>query len=79
MGWELAIEDLREAEFDQEAHQQGYVIDPLVGQFEGGGHDRSPTRSSGKASLYSARRPGRKIQGKEREHGNDTQIGLRCN
>jgi hypothetical protein len=70
VGWELAVEDLRETELDQEAQQQGYVIDAFVGQFEGGAHDRSPTRSWGKTSLYCERQPGWKVQGKEREHGN---------
>ena len=79
MGREMAVEDLGEAEFDQEAQEQGHVIDAFVGQFQGGVHGRTPTRSSGKASLYREGRPGRKIQEKEREHGNDTQVGLRCN
>ena len=79
MGREMAVEDLREAEFDQEAHEQGDVIDPFVGQFQGGAHGGTPTRTSGKASLYRGRGPGRKIQGKEREHGNDTQTRLRYN
>jgi hypothetical protein len=44
-----------------------------------GTHGRSPTRSSGKTSLYCENWPRRKIQCQEREHGNDTQTGLRCN
>jgi hypothetical protein len=59
MEWEMVVEDLRELEFDQESQQQGYVIDAFMSQFEGGGHDRSPTRSWGKTSLYSASWPGR--------------------
>jgi hypothetical protein len=59
MGREMAVEDLRELELDQESQQQGYVIDAFMSQFEGSGQDRSPPRSWGKTSLYSARWPGR--------------------
>jgi hypothetical protein len=79
MGREMAVEDLREPELDQEAQQQRDVIDPFVGQFEGGAHGRTPTRSAGKPSLYRERGRGRKIQEKEREHRNDAQTGLRYN
>ena len=36
VGREMAVEDLGESEFDQEAEQQGDVIDTFVGQFQGG-------------------------------------------
>ena len=32
---EMAVEDLGELELDQESHEQGHIIDPFVGQFEG--------------------------------------------
>ena len=47
MGRELAIDDLGDAEFDQEAQQQGHVIDPLVGQFQSGAVFRSGRRLGG--------------------------------
>jgi hypothetical protein len=52
VGWEMAVEDLGELELDEEAQEQGHVIDPLVGQFEGGVHGGSPTSGLGKPSLY---------------------------
>jgi hypothetical protein len=79
MEWEMAVQDLGELEFDQEAQDQGDVIDALVGQFESGAPDRAPTRSSGKTSLYCETRPPRKIPGRERVHGDNAQNGLRHN
>ena len=79
VGREVAVEDLGELELDQEAQEQGDVIDTFVGQFEGGVHGGSPTRAWGKASLYRGSGPARKIQGKNREHGNYAQVGLRYN
>jgi hypothetical protein len=48
---EMAVEDLGEAELDQEAQEQGDVIDAFVGQFESGVHGVSPTSGLGKPSL----------------------------
>ena len=79
VGREVAVEDLGELELDQEAQEQGDVIDTFVGQFEGGVHGGSPTRAWGKPSLYRGGRAGGKIQAKKREHGNYREVGLRCN
>ena len=54
----MAVEDLGELELDQEAQEQGDVIDAFVGQFEGGVHGGTPTRVLGKALVVS-RRAGR--------------------
>jgi hypothetical protein len=72
---EMAVEDLGQAESDQEGQQQGDVVDRFVGEFQGG----TPTRAGRKASLYRRGRPGRKIQAKEREHGHAAQDGPRYN
>ena len=66
MGREMAVEDLGEPEFDQEAQEQGDVIDAFVGQFEGGVHGGSPTRSSGK-DLVVPREDGRDGRSKKRD------------
>jgi hypothetical protein len=79
MWGEMAVEDLGESQSDQEAQQQGDVIDAFVSQFQGGVQGGTPTRAGGKASLYRRRRPDRKIQVKGREHGNAAQVGLRYN
>ncbi len=79
MWGEMAVEDLGESQLDQEAHQQGDVIDAFVSQFQGGVHGGTPTRAAGKASLYRQGRPDRKIQEEEREHGNAAQNGLKHN
>src|SRR5207248_6900585 len=52
VGRVMAVEDLGEAELDEESQEQGYVIDAFVGQFEGGVHGGSPTSGLGKPSLY---------------------------
>ena len=80
MGREMAVEDLGEAELDQEAQEQGDVIDAFVGQFEGGVHGRHSDEGFGESPRCTARdgRDGRSRQ-KEREHGNDAQAGLRYN
>jgi hypothetical protein len=70
MRWEMTVEDLRETEFAEETQEQGYVVDPLVGQFEGGVHGGSPTRDLGKSSLYRRGQAEGMIQAKQREHGN---------
>ena len=57
MGGEVAVEDLGELELDQEAQEQGDVIDAFVGQFEGGVHGGSPTRVWGKPRCIAADRP----------------------
>ncbi len=75
MRGEMAVEELGEPESDQEAQQQGDVIDAFVSQFQGGGHGGTPARAVGKAPLYRRSRPDRKIQVKEREHGNAAQDG----
>ena len=41
----MAVEELGEAELDQEAQEQGDVIDAFVGQFQGGVHGGTPTRA----------------------------------
>ena len=66
-GWarEVAVEDLGELELDQEAQEQGDVIDTFVGQFEGGVHGGTPTRVWGKPSLYRGGPAGGKIQARE--------------
>ena len=69
---EMSIQDLGETEPDQEAEQQGDVVDAFVSRFEGGVHGGTPTRAGGTASLYRHERPVRKIQVEGREHGNDT-------
>ena len=51
VGGEVAVEELGELELDEEAQEQGDVIDAFVGQFEGGVHGGAPTRGWGKASL----------------------------
>jgi hypothetical protein len=76
---EVSVEDLGESELDEEAEEQGDVIDTFVGQFEGGVHGGSPTRVRGKPSLYRAGGAGEKIQAKRREHGKYGQVGLRHN
>ena len=40
-----AVEDLGESQLDQEAQQQGDVIDAFVGQLHGGVHGGSPTKA----------------------------------
>ena len=65
VGREVAVEDLGELELDQEAQEQGDVIDAFVGQFEGGVHGGSPTRVWGKPSLYRAGPAGEKYPGRE--------------
>jgi hypothetical protein len=50
MRGEMAVEDLGEVQMDQEAQQQGDIIDAFVGQFQGGVHGGTPTRGVGKAS-----------------------------
>jgi hypothetical protein len=72
MGREMPVEDLRELEFPEEARQQGHVIDTFMSQHQGSVHDGSPTKTWGKGSLYPRSGPARKIQGKNREHGNYT-------
>ena len=52
VGWEELVEELREAELDEEAEEQGDVIDAFVGQLQGGVHGGAPTKAWGKASLY---------------------------
>src|SRR5262249_15050991 len=54
---EMPIQDLGQTESDQEAEQQGDVVDALVSQFEGGVHGGTPTRAGGTASLYRHERP----------------------
>jgi hypothetical protein len=76
---EMAVDGLREPEFDQETQEQRHVIDALVSQFQGSVHGGTPTKSSGKTSLYREGRLRRKIQEKGREHRNDAQSGMRCN
>jgi hypothetical protein len=76
---EMAVEDLGQAESDQEGQQQGDVVDTFVGEFQDGVHGGTPTRAGRKASLYRRGRPGRKIQAKEREHGHAAQDGPRYN
>src|SRR5262249_22411225 len=100
---EDAVDGLGDAEFDQEADEQGDIINPLVGQIQGGvvadglrrfggamkgacvgrvpgdNHGCSPTKPEWKAGLYRSGRPERKIQAKEREHGNVREVGLRYN
>ena len=49
MGREMAVEDLGEAEFDQEAQQQGDVIDAFVSQFEGGAGAEVGRRAGGES------------------------------
>ena len=49
---EMAVEDFGESEVAEESQEEGYVIDTLVGQFQGGVHGGSPTRDLGKSSLY---------------------------
>ena len=75
----MAVEDLGQAESDQEGQEQGDVVDPFVSQLEGGVHGGTPTRAARKAPLYRRRRPGRKIQAQEREHGNVAQTRQRYN
>ena len=99
----MPFDSLGDAEFDQEAHEQGDIINPLMGQIQGGAvaeglrrfgaamkgacvgrvpgdsHGCSPTKPEWKAGLYRSGRPERKIQAKEREHGNDREVGLRYN
>jgi hypothetical protein len=79
VGWEMAVEDLGELELDEEAEEQGDIIDTFVGQVEGGVHGGSPTRVLGKPSLYRVGPAGEKIQAERREHGNYRQVGLRHN
>ncbi len=79
VGWEMAVEDLGELELGEESQEQGHVIDTLVGQLQGVVHGGSPTRVSGKPSLYRVGRGGEKIQVKEREYGDYVVFGLRCN
>ena len=52
MGMKELVEELRKAELDEEAEEQGDVIDAFVGQFQGGVHGVAPTKAGGKASLY---------------------------
>jgi hypothetical protein len=67
---EMPVEDVGGLELGEEAEEQGDIIDPFVGQFEGGFHGGSPTRVSGDPSLYRAGTAGEKIQAERREHGN---------
>ena len=52
VGWEGLVEELREAELDEEAEEQGDVIDAFVGQLHGGVHGGCSNEGWGKASLY---------------------------
>jgi len=70
VGREVAVEDLGELEPDQEAQEQGDVIDTFVGQFESRVHGGTPTRVWGTPALYRAGPAGEKIQEERREHGN---------
>jgi hypothetical protein len=79
MGREVAVEDLGESELDEEAQEQGHVIDSFMGQFEGSDHGGSPTKGLGKPSLYRGEPAGGKIQAKKREHRNYRKAGLRRN
>jgi hypothetical protein len=79
VGREVAVEDLGELEPDQEAQEQGDVIDTFVGQFESSVHGGTPTRVWGTPALYRAGPAGENIQEERREHGNYGQVGLRRN
>jgi hypothetical protein len=48
VGWEGLVEELRQAELDEEAEEQGDVIDAFVGQLQGGVHGGSPTKAGEK-------------------------------
>ena len=48
VGWEGLVEELRQAELDEEAEEQGDVIDAFVGQLHGGVHGGSPTKAGEK-------------------------------
>ena len=48
VGRKELVEELREAELDEEAEEQGDVIDALVGQLQGGVHGGSPTKAGEK-------------------------------
>ena len=48
VGREVLVEELGEAELDEEAEEQGDVIDAFVGQLQGGVHGGAPTRAGEK-------------------------------
>jgi hypothetical protein len=50
----MAIDRLGEPEFDQEAQEQGDVIDALVSQFQGGGGDDADLRCRGRGEIDEA-------------------------
>jgi hypothetical protein len=68
VGREMAVEDRGESEVAEESQEEGYIIDTLVGQFEGGVHGGSPTRDLGRSSLYRGGQADGTIQAKHREH-----------
>jgi hypothetical protein len=52
MGLEVLVEEVGESVWDQEAENQGNVIDAFVNETQCGRHGGAPTRRGGKASLY---------------------------
>ena len=48
MGGEELVEELRKAELDEEAEEQGDVIDAFVGELQGGVHGGAPTKAGEK-------------------------------
>jgi hypothetical protein len=57
VGREVPVEDLGESELDEEAQEQGHVIDAFVCQFECRVHGGAPTSGWGKPSLYRGGQP----------------------